>query len=77
MSYQTWFVPENRVRSISPGWRTALATALLLRCLAALRRMHERSCQRQDLHELDDHLLRDIGITREQARREIRKPFWR
>jgi uncharacterized protein YjiS (DUF1127 family) len=44
---------------------------------AALRRMRERWRQRQDLRELDDRLLRDIGITREQARREANKSFWR
>jgi uncharacterized protein YjiS (DUF1127 family) len=28
------------------------------------------------LLKLDDHLLRDIGVTRAQARREASKPFW-
>jgi uncharacterized protein YjiS (DUF1127 family) len=28
------------------------------------------------LMELDDRLLADIGITRAQARREARMPFW-
>ena len=37
--------------------------------------MHERWRQRQALLDLDDHLLRDIGITREQAEREALKPF--
>lgn len=32
--------------------------------------------QRQDLKNLNDHLLRDIGITKEQARRESARPFW-
>lgn len=32
--------------------------------------------QRRVLRELDAHLLRDIGITPEQARREAAKPFW-
>jgi len=45
--------------------------------LIALARMHERSCQRRTLRDLDDHLLRDIGVTREQAEGEARKPFWR
>jgi uncharacterized protein YjiS (DUF1127 family) len=39
--------------------------------------MHERWRQRQDLRELDDRLLCDIGITREQAKHEASKPFWR
>ena len=40
-------------------------------------RMHARWQQRQDLRDLDDRLLRDIGITRRQAEREGSKPFWR
>jgi uncharacterized protein YjiS (DUF1127 family) len=36
----------------------------------------ERYRQRRALARLDDRLLRDIGMTREQARRETRKPFW-
>ena len=43
---------------------------------AALRRMHGRWHQRRTLLELDEHLLGDIGITRRQAEREARKPFW-
>jgi uncharacterized protein YjiS (DUF1127 family) len=39
--------------------------------------MHDRWRQRQALLDLDDRLLRDIGITREQAKREARKPFWK
>jgi uncharacterized protein YjiS (DUF1127 family) len=32
--------------------------------------------QRQALAELDDHLLDDVGLSREQARRDASKPFW-
>ena len=32
---------------------------------------------RQDLRELDDRLLADVGISREDALREAGKPFWR
>ena len=32
---------------------------------------------RKALLELDDRLLDDIGVTREQARTEARKPMWR
>jgi uncharacterized protein YjiS (DUF1127 family) len=48
--------------------------------LAVLRkidRMYERWCQRQQLLELDDHMLDDIGLTREQAIEMARKPFWK
>jgi uncharacterized protein YjiS (DUF1127 family) len=37
----------------------------------------ERLRQRRILLELDERLLRDIGVTREQAEREARKPFWK
>jgi uncharacterized protein YjiS (DUF1127 family) len=45
--------------------------------ISALIRMEARWRQRQTLLELDDHLLSDIGITRQQAEREVRKPFGR
>lgn len=32
--------------------------------------------QRRDLARLDDRALKDIGISREQADREARRPFW-
>jgi uncharacterized protein YjiS (DUF1127 family) len=40
-------------------------------------RWYDRYLQRRALAELDDRMLRDIGLTRSQAEREIRKPFWR
>lgn len=40
---------------------------------------NERSRQRRQLGELADlnnYLLKDIGVTREEALREAAKPFW-
>ncbi|MBI1206937.1 MAG: DUF1127 domain-containing protein [Azospirillum sp.] len=37
----------------------------------------QRARQRRALLDLDDHLLEDIGMTREQAVMESRKGFWR
>ena len=39
----------------------------------------DRPFQRLALREIanDPHLLRDLGLTREQALREAAKPFWR
>jgi uncharacterized protein YjiS (DUF1127 family) len=37
----------------------------------------ERSRQRRALAELDDRLLRDIGLTRYEARQECANPFWK
>ena len=36
----------------------------------------DRVRQRRRLSQLDDHFLRDIGLTRAQAQEEARKPFW-
>ena len=36
----------------------------------------ERHEQRVQLAALEDHALRDIGITRAEALREAEKPFW-
>jgi hypothetical protein len=44
--------------------------------LAAVHAWGERRRQRLRLQELDEWLLKDIGITREEADGEVRKPFW-
>ena len=50
----------------------------VLRLLARkLYRWIARGEQRHDLARLDDHLLRDIGVTPGEAAREAAKPFWR
>jgi len=45
----------------------------------AVRRQFARRNQREALRALadDPHLLRDLGLTREQALEEADKPFWR
>ncbi len=37
----------------------------------------DRARQRHALGRLDDHLLKDIGLTRADVHREYDKPFWR
>jgi uncharacterized protein YjiS (DUF1127 family) len=36
-----------------------------------------RSRQRRELGELTGDILKDIGVSREEAQREAAKPFWR
>jgi len=36
-----------------------------------------RARERNALSDLDDRLLHDIGVSRDAAEREWRKPFWR
>lgn len=50
-------------------WRFAQFVDILLE-------WHERFRQRQLLLSLDDHLLKDIGISRADAEVEASKPFW-
>ncbi len=40
-------------------------------------RWQERAKQRRHLRELDDRILRDIGVSRADIDREYRKPFWK
>lgn len=47
------------------------------RLLALLRLWYHRARSRSQLRELDERLLRDIGISRETARFVADKPFWR
>jgi uncharacterized protein YjiS (DUF1127 family) len=53
------------------------AVLRLRRGLDTLRLWQERARGRQQLRTLNDHLLRDIGITHLQAAAEADKPFWR
>lgn len=39
--------------------------------------VYERTKQRRALQKLDDHLLKDIGLSRVEVEAEIAKPFWR
>jgi uncharacterized protein YjiS (DUF1127 family) len=44
---------------------------------ARIRQWEERERSRQFLLALDDHGLRDLGLSRLDAWREANKPFWR
>ena len=50
-------------------------------CLTAVRHLvqdwKERSCQRRELAQLSTYLLKDIGLSREDAINEANKPFWK
>jgi uncharacterized protein YjiS (DUF1127 family) len=43
---------------------------------ALVREWLQRSRMRSDIAELDDHLLRDVGLTRMDIVAESRKHFW-
>jgi len=61
----------------SQGWIVAPAAAEPGAGIVALvRQWLRRSRTRHEIAELDDHLLRDIGLTRFDAAAESRKLFW-
>lgn len=49
----------------------------MARLVKTLKLWRTRAKQRHHLMQLDDHLLSDIGISRAEAEREARKPFWK
>ena len=51
--------------------------SFLAEALVTVRLWVERSRQRRALIAMEDRLLDDIGISRAEADREYRKPFWR
>lgn len=42
-----------------------------------MRKVWRRWRSRQYLPNLDDRMLRDIGVTRAEVENELNKPFWR
>ena len=44
--------------------------------LDLLIRWQERAFERKRLAAMDDHVLRDIGLSRADIDQEVRKPFW-
>src|SRR5262245_2555661 len=68
-SFPDTFRPSDRRAERLGIWPLGIA--------ATARRALERRRQRKALLELDDRLLRDIGVNRDQALEEGRKPFWR
>ena len=57
------------------------AVGRISRCRRTIARWIGRSRQRWALRQIaeayDTHLLKDIGVSREEAFREADKPFWR
>ena len=57
--------------------RQIYTTDFLVTLQDALSTWRERRRNRQALSGLNDHLLRDIGLSHGDREREVNKPFWR
>ena len=72
----------SRLASLRP-FNTAVSCAshrirgLARRIVSHVTRWRRLANERRLLGSMDDRMLRDIGITRVEAERESRKPFWR
>lgn len=53
------------------------ARRVIVACMRLVALWVDRARQRRILATFDDRLLSDIGVTRLEAEREARKPFWR
>jgi uncharacterized protein YjiS (DUF1127 family) len=65
----------RKARSHRRGRRPRLPTRVFVGIRDWFARMHRRQNLRR-LVEMDDHLLKDIGVSREEALRESAKWFW-
>jgi uncharacterized protein YjiS (DUF1127 family) len=73
MKYNTFSSPIN---GLSRGVGHEVA-AVLDRLFDAPFIWAERAAERRHLAELDDHLLRDIGLNRAEVENISTRPFWR
>jgi uncharacterized protein YjiS (DUF1127 family) len=73
MKYHTFSSPIN---GLTRGFAGEVA-AVVDRIFEAPFLWAERAAERRHLAELDDHLLRDIGLNRAEVEAASTKPFWR
>jgi uncharacterized protein YjiS (DUF1127 family) len=66
---------DVEVSASSPVW--SRVRKLLAAVVNALLVWHARSSDRGRLLDMDDRMLRDIGVSRAAVRQEAMKPFWR
>ena len=69
--------PSYRMPIVSAGAEVRLRATAWRYLAQTIASWLDRDRQRHDLADLDQHLLRDIGVTPTEAASEAAKPFWR
>ncbi len=69
--------PRPRPKTTFFPFFTLVWTSAYARLAAILTEWAQRGASRRALRDLDEHMLRDIGITAQEAKREASVPFWR
>lgn len=65
-------MPQSHIQTLPMRTRPGLFARVTTAFSAAVARQRDRN----RLAHLDAHLLRDIGLDPQEARRECAKPFW-
>lgn len=69
--------PASRLAALPRATQASGAADWLRHAAVTVRLWQERSRARHELLTLDDHILRDVGLTPYEIRMEAYKPFWR
>jgi len=74
---QALSIPARDLAYLTAQKRVPALSVLAVRVAVAVSKWAMRRRTRLALRHLPDHLLRDIGATREAAHLEARRVFWR
>ncbi len=62
---------------LATGFFRGQVAAPVARGIEVVLSWQRRDNERHALAQLDDKILRDLGLSRSEVARELRKPFWR
>ena len=72
----THLITHDALHRLNATQNLPLLAALAVRFANVVVSWETRRRTRLHLKDLDDHLLRDVGLTRDQARTESSRVFW-
>ena len=68
---------SKHANPLATGFFRGQVVAPVTRGIEILLSWQRRDNERHVLAQLDDKILRDLGLSRSEVARELRKPFWR